>query len=165
MQLLDSGVLTIRCDVAPEVTRWPVACSFMTRVQPRDRARVVAGLRSLRELRLCMSTTGRADLLFTVFTSGVKELARFESALGDRLPEVHVLETVAHLRARKRMGWLLDDVGRATDELVVPGVFPSERCRKTCASAALRLTGRGQAGTTMASGSRPVWVQPTSTLG
>lgn len=50
-------------------------------------------------------------------------LTRFEQTLGQRLPELQVLESILHLRPVKRMGWLLTDDGRCTGEVVVPSVF------------------------------------------
>jgi DNA-binding Lrp family transcriptional regulator len=122
-QLLASGALTLRCDVAPQIAGWPLQCSWLARVPPAEKPQTIKQLLRLRQLRMCLSVTGPANLAFTIFTRAVAEVARFEEAVGANLPALQPIETLIHLRTRKRMGWLIGADGRTTGQLVTPDLF------------------------------------------
>lgn len=124
-QLLDSGVLSIRCAIAPQISGWPIECSWLVRVAPTDLAHTVASLRTLSQLRMCMTVTGNANLIFTTFSRTVQDLYGFEQKLGHALPQLNIIETMVHLRSRKRMGWMLQSDGRSTGAIVVPETIAS----------------------------------------
>jgi hypothetical protein len=121
--LLASGALAIRCDLAPQTAGWPIACSWFASVRPAEKSAAIAQLARLRQLRMCLSVTGRANLVFTIYTRSVDGIARFEAAIGTAVPDLQPIETMIHLRTRKRMGHLIDTEGRATGDIVVPTVF------------------------------------------
>jgi DNA-binding Lrp family transcriptional regulator len=122
-QLLASRALAIRCDLAPQVAGWPIVCSWLAKVRPAQRSTAIAQLRRLRQLRMCLTVTGPYNLVFTIYTRSFEALARFEDALGAAVPDLEAVETLIHLRTRKRMGWLTDPDGRATGTVVVPMVY------------------------------------------
>ncbi|WP_411722354.1 Lrp/AsnC family transcriptional regulator [Mycetocola sp.] len=119
-QLLGSGTITLRCNTAPPVSGWPIECSWLTRVPPAALTRSVEALRSLPQLRMCMSVTGESNLIFTTYSRELGDVATFAERLGVVLPSIQLQETLVHMRSLKRMGWLLRPDGRATGEIVVP---------------------------------------------
>lgn len=123
-QLLASRAITLRCNTAPQVSGWPVECSWMTRVPPAKLARAVTALRSFPQLRLCMSVTGEANMVFTTYSRDLGDVSRFTERLGTAIPELELLETLVLLRSHKRMGWLQHPDGRATGEVIVPNPAP-----------------------------------------
>jgi len=123
MQLLASQMLTFRCDFEHGATGWPITFTWFARVPPVDLTRTVETLTALPQLRMCLSTTGQANLVFSVFSRSVHGLFRFEQLLGQKVPRLELIESMLHLRSLKRMGWLLDDHGRRTDTLVGPNAL------------------------------------------
>lgn len=119
-RLLDSGSLIFRCEVAQLSSRWPVIGSWHARVPIAEHERTAAALSTLPELRLCLSTTGVSNLFFTVWARSLPDLLRIERLLGERLPWLELAESTVTLRTHKRMGWLLDEEGRCTGEVVAP---------------------------------------------
>jgi DNA-binding Lrp family transcriptional regulator len=119
-KLLDSGLLSIRCEVAQTAARRPISCTWRARLRPADHARTIAALHTLPHLRLCMSTTGDANLLIVTWTSGLDRILEIEQVLGEKLPWLELRDSGINLRTSKRVGWLLDDRGRATGEVVTP---------------------------------------------
>lgn len=119
-RLLASRQVTMRCDVAPELSGWQLEWSWYASVPPSHTQRVVEFLKSQRDLRMCASITGPSNLVFTFRSTSLAGLADFESAVAATLPGLAPAETIVHLRSRKRMGWLLDTRGRAADPPVVP---------------------------------------------
>ena len=117
-RLLASRVLSFRCDIAQEQTQWPVSCTFFGRIPATEQDRTAAALATLPELRLCVSTTGESNLMFTVWVRSLERLLDLEKVLGERLPWLQVMDTAVNLRTPKRMGWVLDEHGRARE--VVP---------------------------------------------
>ncbi|MCG7595953.1 Lrp/AsnC family transcriptional regulator [Mycobacterium sp. C3-094] len=119
-RLLASGMLSIRCEVAHTAARRPISCTWRARLRPADRARTVAALHTLPHVRLCMSTTGDANLLITAWTPDLARILEIEQVLGDRLPWLELRDSGINLRTSKRVGWLLDERGCATGEVVTP---------------------------------------------
>ncbi|MEU6577188.1 Lrp/AsnC family transcriptional regulator [Streptomyces sp. NPDC046805] len=119
-RLLASQVLTFRCEVAQVQSRWPISCTWLARVPAPEHERTVTALATLPELRLCASTTGDTNTMFTVWTRSLTELLHIERLLGNRLPWLNLVESAVTLRTAKRLGWLLDTDGRSTGEVVAP---------------------------------------------
>ena len=123
-QLLGANVMQLRCNAAPQLAGWPIEATWMTRVAPADVARSVAALLELSQLRLCMTVTGDANLIFTTYSRSIADLALFEARIGKVLPTLQILDTYLHLRNHKRMGWLLHPDGRTTGEVIMPSASP-----------------------------------------
>jgi DNA-binding Lrp family transcriptional regulator len=122
-RLIASDVLAFRCEVAQSYAGWPINCSWFSRVPPAEQDRTVRALNTLPGLRLCASTTGETNLTFSLSARSLSDLLTFERLLGKRLPWIELRESVPHLRTVKRMGWILDEDGRATGQVVVPSAF------------------------------------------
>jgi hypothetical protein len=59
--------LVYRCDVARGFSGWPAGVTLWGSVPPGGSARIAAQLIGLREVRMCISLTGRHNLVFTVW--------------------------------------------------------------------------------------------------
>jgi DNA-binding Lrp family transcriptional regulator len=118
-RLLASGLLTFRCEVAQLHAGRPVSCNWLARVPVEERARTVQAVSTLPELRLCVSTTGETNTMLTAWTRSLTDLLSLERLMGERLPWLSIVDSSVTLRVAKRMGWLLDDEGRCTGEVVV----------------------------------------------
>ncbi|MET7905021.1 Lrp/AsnC family transcriptional regulator [Streptomyces sp. NPDC005355] len=117
-RLIGEHELVLRCEVARELTEWPVSATLWARV-PADRLESTArGLLSLAEVRLCASVTGPNNLLFTVWLRSVADVQRLEAQLAERLPHLTLLDRAIALRQVKLMGRRLGRGGRAVG--VVP---------------------------------------------
>jgi DNA-binding Lrp family transcriptional regulator len=119
-RLLESGILSFRCELAQGHSRWPVNCTYFARVPPGELSRTVRALTTLSELRLCVSTTGETNLMFSVWTGEVVDLLDLEQRLSAHLPWLQIVDSAVTLRTIKRMGWMLDEYGAATGDVVVP---------------------------------------------
>lgn len=122
-RLVSSGILSFRCELAQGHSRWPVNCTYLARVPAAEHHRSVASLKTMPELRLCVSTTGETNMMFAVWVASVGELMTLEQRLGKHLPWLDIVDSAVILRTVKRMGWLLDERGAATGEVVVPSAL------------------------------------------
>lgn len=122
-RLLGSGVLSFRCEVAQDASMWGLQCTWLARVPEQEKERTVAALTTLPELRLCVSTTGETNLFVSVWARSQSDLLRLERLVGEKLPWLAMVESVVNLRTAKRMGWIIDERGRATGEVVVPNAL------------------------------------------
>ena len=119
-RLLAPGLVSLRCEIAQSASRRPISCTWRARLTAADEARTVAALRTLPNLRLCMSTTGEANLLITVWTVDLARVLDIERELGDKLPWLELRDSGINLRTVKRLGWLLDENGYATGQTITP---------------------------------------------
>lgn len=118
-RLLGSGLLTLRCEVAQAHSGSPVCCHWLGRIPVGEHARTVQALATMPELRLCVSTTGETNLMLTAWTRSLTDLLALERLMAEKLPWLSIVDSSVTLRAAKRMGWLLDDEGRCTGDVVV----------------------------------------------
>lgn len=125
-RIVGSGMLRFRCEVAQLTSQWPIACTWVARVPPAEQERTVTALATLPELRLCISTTGDTNLMFTVWVRSLQHLMRLEHLLGEKLPWLGIVDNAVTLRTRKRVGWLLDDNGLATGEVIASSALTPE---------------------------------------
>ncbi|MFC7344403.1 Lrp/AsnC family transcriptional regulator [Saccharopolyspora griseoalba] len=119
-RLLASDALAFRCEVAGLRSRWPIVCTWFAQVPMTELYRTVRSLSTLPELRLLVSTAGQSNLMFLLWARSTGDLMRIERLVNEKLPWLRLSESVLTLRTRKRMGWLLDQHGRATGDLVLP---------------------------------------------
>lgn len=122
-QVLASGTLSFRCEIAQDPALWELHCTWLARVPEAEKARTVAALSTLPELRLLASISGESNLLVSAWTRSPADLMRVERLICDRLPWLTLSESIIVLRTAKRMGWLVDERGRATGEVVIPDVL------------------------------------------
>lgn len=107
-------------------TLWGLHCTWLARVPEESKERTVAALATLPELRLCVSTSGETNLLVSVWARSPSDLMRLERLVGERMPWFSLVESVVMLRTPKRFGWVVDDRGRATGEVIPPVVIGDE---------------------------------------
>lgn len=122
-RIVGSGVLSFRCEIAQDPTLWGLHCTWLARVPEDAKERTVAALATLPEVRLCVSTSGETNLLVSVWARSASDLMRLERLVGERLPWLSLVESVVMLRTVKRMGWIVDDRGCATGEVIPPVVI------------------------------------------
>lgn len=118
--LLRSRSLVFRSEVAQLLTRWPVCVTWWCRVPADAQEQLVTSLRQEPRVRLCMSLTGPANFLVTMWTGSLSDLMRAQAWLEGLLGTGEIVDTSVILRTRKRMGWLLHPDGRRTGEMVPP---------------------------------------------
>lgn len=123
--LLATDRLAFRCDVVHSLLNYPVTAGFFARVPGSEVAQVIEKLQRLPQLRMGVQVTGEANLYFSVLLRSVSDVVRFQHQLGGLIPGLTVIESWVLLRSRKRMGWILDEAGRSTGELVLPAVLES----------------------------------------
>jgi DNA-binding Lrp family transcriptional regulator len=122
-RLLASDLLSFRCELAAEVSSWTVSSTWTAHVEPADHGKTVNALATLPELRMCVSTTGDANLAMAFWTRSAHDMLRIERTLGEHLPWLRLRDSAINLRTPKRMGWLLDDAGRATGTVIPPSAL------------------------------------------
>jgi DNA-binding Lrp family transcriptional regulator len=120
-RLLGSGQVSVRCEIAQGRSRWPVTCTYLTRVPPYDLDRTVKALKTLPELRVCVSTTGTTNMLFSLWAGSIRDLYVIEQRFGKHLPWLDVVDSAVTLRNPKRMSWLLNADGTTTGEVITSG--------------------------------------------
>ncbi|MFR9673809.1 Lrp/AsnC family transcriptional regulator [Streptomyces sp. TR06-5] len=112
--------LVLRCEVARELTEWPVSATLWAQV-PADRVDVTArGLLSMAEVRLCTAVTGPQNLIFTVWLRSIADVQRLEAQLAEALPQLTLVDRAIALRQTKLMGRLIGPGGSAV------GLVPME---------------------------------------
>lgn len=116
-RLLSSGVLSFRCDVAQVPAQRPISSTWLVRVTPAHQKQTIEALAKLPDLRLCVSITGGANIAFTAWLRSLHDLIVLERLIGERMPWLAVIDSWVNLRTPKRMGWILDEQGRATGQV------------------------------------------------
>ncbi|MFF2502545.1 Lrp/AsnC family transcriptional regulator [Streptomyces sp. NPDC058067] len=117
-RLIADHDVALRCEVARELTEWPVSSTLWASVPATHHADTVRVLLTLPEVRLCAAVTGPQNLLFTLWLHSIQDVQRLETQLGERLPQLRLHDRAIVLKQSKLMGRVLDDRGRAID--VVP---------------------------------------------
>ncbi|MFJ2740873.1 Lrp/AsnC family transcriptional regulator [Streptomyces sp. NPDC087440] len=114
-RLIDDRELAFRCEVARDLTEWPVSATLWARV-PADRLEATArSIVSLPEVRLCASVTGPHNLVITVWLRSVGDVQRLEAQLAERLPQLTLLDRAIALSQVKLMGRRIGPGGRGLD--------------------------------------------------
>ncbi|MFL4473023.1 Lrp/AsnC family transcriptional regulator [Paeniglutamicibacter sp. MACA_103] len=117
-RILASGTLSFRCELAQQDSAFPVSCQWFAVVPPGQHEQVAEVLKSFKNLRLCASTTGTTNFTFVIWLRSVAEVMEVELAIAERVPEIRFAESAVALAYPKRVGWLLDENGRATRGVV-----------------------------------------------
>lgn len=113
--MVQGGVLSLRCEVANVVGGWPVTANYWGRVPVQFLERTAKLLTAMPEIRLCVGVTGATNLMLTAWLRSAADTLRLERQLVDRCPDLQLVDRAVTLRMSKRMGWLLDDHGRALE--------------------------------------------------
>lgn len=104
-EMMEGGLLSLRCEVAQPITGWPIA------TKPAARA----------EVRLCAAVTGSDNLVMTLWLRSLGDIQRVEAELATSLPQPTLTDRAVTLRAVKRTGCLLSESGHTTE---VVGISP-----------------------------------------
>lgn len=112
-------VISLRCEVANRISGWPVSTTYWCKVAPDVLQRTARSLASLPEVRLCAAVTGEANLLVTAWLRSPGNSQVFESRLAERFPELRFADRAIAISIPKRIGWRLDDSGRAVSAVPV----------------------------------------------
>ncbi|HEX3289708.1 MAG TPA: AsnC family transcriptional regulator [Mycobacterium sp.] len=118
VELLNSGIVMVRTDVASRAVGWPVQVYFAANAPVAMLNETAQALSRFRESRLTATVTGGPNLTFCAWLRTIEEVHRLEMAIAARLPHVEIVDRLIVLRTIKRMGRLIDEQGRAVD--VVP---------------------------------------------
>ncbi|WP_415950130.1 Lrp/AsnC family transcriptional regulator [Streptomyces sp. KLOTTS4A1] len=113
-RMLKDGDITLRCDLALPLAGLPTVVVYRASVPHARLEATGAALARLEQVRLCASVSGPHSLHLQVLLHGLGGVDAFEAVLADRFPAVEVRDRTITVHTVKRMGWLLDDKGRAT---------------------------------------------------
>lgn len=119
-RVLASGMLSFRCEVAQKYSGFPVTCQWFANVPAGQHEAAAAALRSLRNVRLSASTTGRTNFVIIMWLHSLAEVMNAELALRQRVPGIELAESVVMLSTVKRVGWMLNPDSTASGSVVVP---------------------------------------------
>lgn len=128
--LLDSGRLTLRCDLARSLSGWPVTACFWGQLPVGDLADLTSGtldLAGLPEVRVAFVTAGPHNLYIEAWLRSMSDALRFEARLGQKFPRLAMSERTIVLRTVKHTGRMLDETGRCTGT-VPPAITATGRC-------------------------------------
>ncbi|MGA7206635.1 MAG: Lrp/AsnC ligand binding domain-containing protein, partial [Specibacter sp.] len=118
-RVLASDVLAFRCEVAQELSGYPITCQWFVKVPPGAHEAAAATMRRLRNVRFSASTTGRSNFTVIMWLHSVADVMDVELALQQNIPGIEVMESVVMLACAKRVGWLLNP-----DTTAMPGAEP-----------------------------------------
>jgi DNA-binding Lrp family transcriptional regulator len=110
-RLVTTGEVALRCDVAAQLTGWPVDAWLRAQVPPQDLEGTARALLQLPELRMCAAVTGKQNLFIAVWLRTLADIARLEIALTRRFSQLTITDRAIVLRTSKRMGHTLDEQG------------------------------------------------------
>lgn len=122
-RLLTTRQVITRCDVSPLLGGWELECTWLTTVAVSHKSKVAGLLKGHPALRWAMWTTGNNNMIMNSRINDLSALSSIESVTAMTMPGL-APETIIHLRAHKSMGWMLDNDGNTTGELVVPDFGP-----------------------------------------
>ncbi|MET4592182.1 DNA-binding Lrp family transcriptional regulator [Arthrobacter sp. 754] len=118
-RVVSSGLLTFRCDIAQNLSGYPVSCQWFANVPPGQHETAAAELRGLRTVRLNASTSGRTNFVILMWLKSLADVMTAELALQQRIPDIELVESAVILSRAKRMGWMLNPDSTATGAVVV----------------------------------------------
>jgi DNA-binding Lrp family transcriptional regulator len=126
-ELLRSGLIRIRTDVAALDAGWPVE-NYVRADVPVSILRTTAQqLSQMRQSRLTATVAAGPQLLQSSWLETVEEVHRLELSMAEQHPQLQIVERLLVLRVIKRMGRLIGPDGRAAG--VVPvNIWDDELC-------------------------------------
>lgn len=105
--------ISLRCDFARPLAGFPTSVVYLANVPHGQLEHTGSALARMEQIRSCVSVSGPHNLLMFVWFHGLHDITAFETTLTERFPALEVKDRAVALRSPKRMGWLLDDHGRA----------------------------------------------------
>ncbi|MFF0477753.1 Lrp/AsnC family transcriptional regulator [Streptomyces sp. NPDC004284] len=113
-RMIREGDITIRCDLANPLAGLSTMVLYRVTVPHAQVEATGNALARMEEVRLCVSVSGPHNLLVMVWLHGLHAVDPFEAVLAERFPPLEIKDRTVVLHSPKRMGWLLDEAGRAT---------------------------------------------------
>ncbi|MFJ5832803.1 Lrp/AsnC family transcriptional regulator [Streptomyces sp. NPDC093089] len=113
-RMIRDGDISLRCDLAHPLAGLSTMVIYRTSVPHALLERTGNALARLEQVRMCVSVSGPYNLLVLVWLHGLGAVDPFEALLAERFPGLVVQDRTVALHTPKRMGWLLDEQGRAT---------------------------------------------------
>jgi DNA-binding Lrp family transcriptional regulator len=118
-RLVRGGLASFRCEVANRIAGWPISATFWANVPPEALTETARAIATLAQVRLCAAVTGgKSNMVVTVWLRSLGDSQRLEHLLSSRVPGLTIHDRAIALRIPKRVGWMLDEAGRA--QSVVP---------------------------------------------
>ncbi|MGY0489473.1 Lrp/AsnC family transcriptional regulator [Streptomyces sp. WG-D5] len=124
LRMLRDQEITLRCDLAHPLAGYRAVALYRAGVPHQLLEHTGAALARMEQVRLSVSVSGSHNLLVMVWLRDLSGIGPFESLLAERLPQLDVADRTIALHTPKRMGWLLDSRGRATQ--YVPLALPAD---------------------------------------
>ncbi|MFQ6332099.1 Lrp/AsnC family transcriptional regulator [Nocardia sp. CWNU-33] len=112
-RMIRDGEITLRCDLAYPLAGLPTTVIYRMSVPHNELEATGQALARLEQVRMCVSVSGPHNLLVQVLLHGLHGIDGFEASLADRFSTLAVKDRTIALHTAKRMGWLLDNQGRA----------------------------------------------------
>jgi DNA-binding Lrp family transcriptional regulator len=131
-------VVVYRCDVARFMSGWPLEVTLWGSVPADGAVEVAARLVGLREVRVCVSITGRHNLMVTVWLGSIDEIGPVETRLTGCIPGLVIADRAITLWQLKIGGHVLDPQGRHIRQVPVTA-WPDEKAGKSEAAFVDRL--------------------------
>jgi DNA-binding Lrp family transcriptional regulator len=125
--LLGSGQLTLRCDVARDLSGWPVTAVFWARAPVDALAELNRELAAIPEVRVAFLIAGPQNLYLEAWLRTTSDVVRFEERLTARLPRLTVDDRSITLRVVKHSGRILDVAGRCVGTVPPFSAMPQRR--------------------------------------
>ncbi|GAA4474078.1 Lrp/AsnC family transcriptional regulator [Rhodococcus olei] len=117
-RLIGAGQIRLRCELARELTGWPISVWFFAETPPSELDDVAAALLPIPEVRAVVSTAGPHNLLVAAWLRRLEDVQRLEAQITRRLSAVTITDRSLVIRPYKLLGRLLDPHGFST--AVVP---------------------------------------------
>lgn len=124
LRMLRDHEITLRCDLAHPLAGYRAVTLYRASVPHQRLEHIGAALARMEQVRLSVSISGPHNLLVMVWLHDLDGISPFEAHLAERFPHLEVGDRTIALHTPKRMGWLLDAHGRATE--YVPLALPTE---------------------------------------
>lgn len=118
-RLLESNILSFRCELAQAHSGYPISCRWFANVPPEHHDEAAEALRAFQNLRLCASISGPVNFTFVMWLQSVSDVMEAELAIKERVPWIEFVESTLTLNYVKRVGWMLNRDGTATGDAVV----------------------------------------------
>ncbi|WP_455360297.1 Lrp/AsnC family transcriptional regulator [Streptomyces sp. SYSU K21746] len=124
LRMLRDREITLRCDFAHPLAGYRAVALYRAAVPHPHLEHTGAALARMEQVRLSVSVSGPHNLLVMVWVHDLHGISTFENLLADRFPHLEVKDRTITLHTPKRMGWLLDPLGRATHH--IPLALPAD---------------------------------------
>ena len=106
--------------MAQPLSGFPLTVQWFTRVDAAEHAAAAERLAEDSRTRVLASVTGRANFLVVMWLSSVADILETEQQIQEKVPGIDIQQSVISVRPVKRLGWVLDPRGGASERFIVP---------------------------------------------